>query len=184
MEFDDLDDAELVQHLGAAPEAFAALYRRYERPVLAYMVRRVASADVAADLTAETFAGALAALRRGAGPTGPLVNWLFGIARNKLRDAYRRGSVDDAMRRALHMQPVHLDDLQAQEITQLASDDAVARLVADLPAEQAQVVLARVIDDRDYADIARELACSEAVVRKRVSRGLATLRTRLEGVSR
>jgi RNA polymerase sigma-70 factor (ECF subfamily) len=37
-----------------------------------------------------------------------------------------------------------------------------------------------VIDERSYADIAGELRCSEQVVRKRVSRGLAQLRARLE----
>ncbi|MGO9763978.1 MAG: sigma factor-like helix-turn-helix DNA-binding protein [Solirubrobacteraceae bacterium] len=35
---------------------------------------------------------------------------------------------------------------------------------------------ARILDERDYAQIARELRCSEAVVRKRVSRALRTLR--------
>jgi len=37
-----------------------------------------------------------------------------------------------------------------------------------------------VIDERDYADIAMDMRCSEAVVRKRVSRGLRNLRTHLE----
>lgn len=41
-------------------------------------------------------------------------------------------------------------------------------------------VHARVIEERDYADIAQEMRCSEAVVRKRVSRGLAALRARME----
>src|ERR1019366_4369522 len=39
---------------------------------------------------------------------------------------------------------------------------------------------ARVLDERDYEEIAAELRCSEAVVRKRVSRALRTLRTGLE----
>ena len=36
------------------------------------------------------------------------------------------------------------------------------------------------MDERDYDDIARELRTSEAVVRKRVSRGLAGLRARVK----
>ena len=35
---------------------------------------------------------------------------------------------------------------------------------------------ARVIDELDYDEIATALSCSELVVRKRVSRGLAQLR--------
>jgi RNA polymerase sigma-70 factor (ECF subfamily) len=40
---------------------------------------------------------------------------------------------------------------------------------------------ARVLDEREYDDIARELRCSEAVVRKRASRALKTLRTAIGG---
>jgi RNA polymerase sigma-70 factor (ECF subfamily) len=36
-----------------------------------------------------------------------------------------------------------------------------------------------VVDERDYAEIAKDLRCSEAVVRKRVSRGLARMRDQM-----
>jgi DNA-directed RNA polymerase specialized sigma24 family protein len=49
-----------------------------------------------------------------------------------------------------------------------------------LPADQRVAVEARIVDDRSYADIASEMRCSESVVRKRVSRGLATLREQIE----
>ena len=51
-----------------------------------------------------------------------------------------------------------------------------------LPPDQLEALRLRVIDERDYDEIARELRCSEAVVRKRVSRGLATLRARVESM--
>jgi DNA-directed RNA polymerase specialized sigma24 family protein len=49
-----------------------------------------------------------------------------------------------------------------------------------LPAAQRDAVRARIVDERDYGEIAMDLRCSEAVVRKRVSRGLAAMRERLE----
>jgi RNA polymerase sigma-70 factor (ECF subfamily) len=52
--------------------------------------------------------------------------------------------------------------------------------VDELPDDQQAAVKARVIDERDYPEIAKDLRCSEAVVRKRVSRGLGTIRARLE----
>jgi DNA-directed RNA polymerase specialized sigma24 family protein len=42
-------------------------------------------------------------------------------------------------------------------------------------------VLARVVDEGSYAEIAAQLKTSQSVVRQRVSRGLATLRNRAEG---
>ncbi len=37
--------------------------------------------------------------------------------------------------------------------------------------------MARIVEERDYGDIAAQLRCSEIVVRKRVSRALGTLRS-------
>jgi DNA-directed RNA polymerase specialized sigma24 family protein len=45
--------------------------------------------------------------------------------------------------------------------------------------DQQFAVRAHVVEERDYAEIAEDLNVSEAVVRKRVSRGLAALRQRM-----
>ena len=57
--------------------------------------------------------------------------------------------------------------------------DAADNLLAELPVDERAAVHARVIEERPYGDIARALGCSEMVVRKRVSRGLARLRAEL-----
>ena len=109
---DRRSDEALLMATAADPRAFAVLYRRHLRHVLAYLLHRTGRPDLAADLAAETFAAALASAEH-------------------------------------------------------------------LPAEQRTAVLARIVDERDYREIANELECSEAVVRQRVSRGLVTLRRRL-----
>jgi RNA polymerase sigma factor (sigma-70 family) len=175
-------DASLVEAAGEQPEAFAALYRRYEAPMLGFLARRLPSAELAADLLAEVFAAALAAIRDGVAPADAWAPWLFGIARHKLADSYRRGQVEDAARRRMAMAPVALTDDDIDRINALRGQPEVLSWVDELPAEQRDAILARVVDERDYADIARQLACSEQVVRKRVSRGLAGLRARMEGI--
>jgi DNA-directed RNA polymerase specialized sigma24 family protein len=87
----------------------------------------------------------------------------------------RRGRVDARARRRLGMAPLVLTDEAIERISDL---DHTA---LGLPDEQQAAVKARVIDERDYPDIAKDLRCSEAVVRKRVSRGLGALRARMEG---
>lgn len=172
----DLDDSELLGRTSRDPEAFGAFYRRHERPVLAYFRRRVDQPELAADLAAETFAAALiAASTFRAGPA-PASAWLFGIARHKLLDSLARGRVDDRARRTLGMEPLELADDALAEIETLESDLAVRRVLDNLPPDQAQAIQARVIDERPYREIADELASSPSVIRKRVSRGLATLR--------
>ena len=52
----------------------------------------------------------------------------------------------------------------------------LAYLLSELPAEQADAVRERVVEERSYEQIAAEMRCSPSVVRKRVSRGLAAMR--------
>ena len=59
----------------------------------------------------------------------------------------------------------------------------LARLVEQLPASERDAVRARVVEERSYSEIAGELRCSEMVVRKRVSRGLARVRQALNETS-
>jgi RNA polymerase sigma-70 factor (ECF subfamily) len=175
------DDALIV----AAPReagAFTAFYRRYERPMLAYFLGRTRDAELAADLTAEVFAAVLIASERYRPGRAPGSAWLFGIAHHKLASSRRRGRVEDKARRKLRMEPVVLEDEDLERIERVAGGDAGrAALIAlaELPDDQREAVTARIVDDRGYVEIAQQLRCSEAVVRKRVSRGLTTLRRRL-----
>jgi hypothetical protein len=55
-------DAELLTRAVVDPEAFGAFYDRFEARVLAFFYRATRRADIAADVTAETFAAALAVM--------------------------------------------------------------------------------------------------------------------------
>jgi RNA polymerase sigma-70 factor (ECF subfamily) len=161
-------------------EAFTAFYRRYERPMLAFFMRRTGDPELAADLTAEVFAGVLVSCARYRPGDAPAAAWLFGIAQHKLADSRRRGRVSDRARRRLGMPPIELEDDDLDRIEREAGTDGRALELLDaLPAEQRQAVSARIVDQTPYDEIARELSCSQAVVRKRVSRGLARLRDEL-----
>jgi RNA polymerase sigma-70 factor (ECF subfamily) len=54
--------------------------------------------------------------------------------------------------------------------------------VQELPEDQREAIRAHVIEERPYGELAVEFETSEAVLRKRVSRGLAAIRKRLGGV--
>src|SRR5690348_12214509 len=61
------------------PEDFGLFYDRHVRTLLAFFGRRTDDPEAAADLTAETFASALASRRRFRPGRTPAVAWLFGI---------------------------------------------------------------------------------------------------------
>ena len=163
-------------------EAFGEFYRRHRDVVLAFVGRRVANPEVAADLLAETFAAGLVAVLDGGReiPAEP-VAWLMTIARNKLIDSVRRGRVERAARRRLDLRVMAVDDDDLRRIEELIDGtDVAVRLVELLPADQFAALQARIVDEKDYPEIARALRCSQAVVRKRVSRALRTLRAAME----
>lgn len=73
------------------PAAFAPLYERYVDDVYGYCLRRISHPEHAADLTAQIFTRALAALPRYRDNGGTFRSWLFSIAHNLLVDTYRAG---------------------------------------------------------------------------------------------
>ncbi len=179
---DRLDDAELLARTVREPKAFAAFYRRHERLILRFLMARCRDPELTADLAAETFASALEAAdrfdpaRSGGGTSA--APWLLAIARNTLLTSVRRGVVAEDARRRLGAEPLVLDDdALARLELRSSSDRPIADLLADLPDDLREAVVARVLEEREYDEIAAQLGCSKQVVRKRVSRGLTRLRT-------
>jgi RNA polymerase sigma-70 factor (ECF subfamily) len=74
-----------------------------------------------------------------------------------------------------------LDDGDLARVDELAAaaDQPVLALVEQLPKTQRDAVRSRVLEDREYGEIAQELNCSELVARQRVSRGLSRLRDQI-----
>ncbi len=150
---------------------------------MGFHLRRTGRRDLAFDLTAETFAAVVTAIRRFDPALGSPAGWLFAIAANQLSMSARRGRVESEARSRLGHEPIALDDAALHRVEELASrssEAALAALLAELPTGQREAVLAHVVGEEPYRDIARRLSCSEAVVRQRVHRGLLRLRQRME----
>ena len=170
------DEALLV---GRDAAGFEEFYVRHVDGLLGFFARRTRDPDLAADLTAETFAAALASRARYRPAAGAASAWLFGIAVKKLADAQRRGYAERRARRRLGMERIELTDADVARIEALGEEPAASVLVELLAPDQRDAVRARVVDGRSYADIASHQHVTEAVVRQRVSRGLASVRRRM-----
>ena len=168
------------QLLGSAdPAAFETFYNRHVEAVLGFFARRTRDAELAGDLTAETFAAALAGRRRYRQSAGAASAWLFGIATNKLADAQRRGYAERRACRRLGLERIELDDEDIARIDALGNDPGVLAWLEALEPAQREAISAHVIDERSYREIAERQHVSQAAVRKRVSRGLAAARERM-----
>lgn len=167
------------------PDAFARLYEKESEAVLVFHVRRTFDPELAVELTAETFAQAW--LARGAlRATTELERraWLFTIARRTLWRSQRRMRLERRAisRLGIRLPEVHEDDLaDIEERASLAPlRQAVGAELDQLSADHREALRLRVVEERDYPEIAAELGVSEATARARVSRGLRALGRRLE----
>lgn len=179
----DPTDAALIAASLRDPDAFRTLYDRYALRLHRYFARRTASADVAVDLTAETFAQAWISRRRfrdlAGGSAAP---WLFTIGRRVLVASVERGRLEASALERLRVDlPVVAADVRPEGAWLDGLDAELESALAALPLHHRQAVELRVVGDLPYATVARQLGCTPAAARIRVSRSLAWLRTRLEG---
>ena len=177
------DDRKLLERIAAGDDqAFSTFYRAHLNAVVAFFRRRVPDPELAFDLAAETFAvvAARADTFDGSGAAD-------GLA---LRDRPQQAARVAAARarggrgpRALGLAPVALDDADLERVEERAAAGGpqLERALASLPEPIRAALLARVVDERDYDEIAAELQCSEQLVRQRVHRGLARLRAGIGG---
>lgn len=179
----DVTDEELLLRARSDPAAFGVFYRRHVHDVLVHLVRKAGGAEAGTELTAEVFAAALQAVPRYRPEKAEPVAWLFGIARHKLADYQRRGYVEDRARRRMGFDRIDIDDDELERVERMASLDVSATALSDalgeLPRDQRDAVLSRVVHEMSYEQIGERDDVTSAVARQRVSRGLLALRQRI-----
>ena len=167
------------------PDAFAALYDRHAPDVLRWFTRRTTSLDVAADLTAETFAQAYLGRRNYRPDRGEPGAWLFGIARHVLARSIRRRGIEDRARRKLGVDPVGVPDLAYERVEQLADlatvRPALIEAMGRLSPRLREAVRLRVVEGLPFERVAERLGCSIVAARVRVTRGMQQLLEQMEG---
>lgn len=156
--------------------AFIVLYDRHVRAVFRYLYSRCGDAATAQDLTSQTFLAALESLPRFQAHL-PFVAWLFGLARHKVADHWRRASRWPT--EALD------DDLPDGEAVLPDLDDVIRRdrlrdLIRALPEGDKELIRLRYVADLSFAHMAVVLGKREDAVKKSLYRLQQRLRLDLE----
>ena len=160
-----------------SPLAFSRVYEAKAEDLLVFLVRRTYDVEVARDLTAETFAQAFEHRGRFRGRTDAEAEaWLYGIARHQLARYARRGVVHRRAIERLGIELPAVSEDDQQRVIALADLADLRKTVADalstLPPEQRDALRLKVVDEREYRDVAVTLGVSEQTARARVSRAL------------
>jgi RNA polymerase sigma-70 factor (ECF subfamily) len=161
--------------------ALSILYRRHDPAILRYL--RVKAGDAADDVASQTWLDVARNLSTFRGDEDAFRGWVFTIARRRLIDHGRRRSrrperpVD-----AEALKAVTADADPAQlAVDSMAGDDAARRIVELLPADQAEIVLLRVVAGLDVAAVAEITGKRPGAVRVAQHRALKRLAEALGG---
>lgn len=172
------DDA-IVAAACTHPEAFAPLYEKYNVAIYRWCYRETGNADMAADLTAQVFVQALQHLHRYQPQLqASFRSWLFAIARNLIRDQWRRFRPT--------VPPLEMIDSRPgpEELAVHSSEmDDLRAALEQLPSRQRDIVELR-ISGLSMREIAEIQGTSEDAVKTAQSRAFRTLRSLLrEGIT-
>jgi RNA polymerase sigma factor (sigma-70 family) len=177
-----VDDAATIEASWSDPERFAALFDRHAALIHRYIARR-AGPEIADDLVAETFLAAFRHRQRYDLLCRDARPWLYGIATNLVgqhrRDEFRQLRILMVTKPDLDP-PGHADQVAAN-VTASGTKAVLARVLADLPAAERDVLLLIAWEQLSYAETAAALQIPVGTVRSRLSRARARLREVLAG---
>jgi RNA polymerase sigma-70 factor (ECF subfamily) len=150
--------------MGEVPLTFHEIYERYAGDVFRFAYWLSASAQVAEDITSETFVRAWTALEE---PRASSIKaYLFTIARNLHRKQWRRASRQEEL-------DEHMPDPAATPDAAMVSREEFDRTLAavqQLPELDRTVLLMRAENELPYEDIALATGLSVAAAKVRVFR--------------
>jgi RNA polymerase sigma-70 factor, ECF subfamily len=153
-------------------ERLTRLYQETRGDLLAFLLRRCATAEDAADCLAETYRVAWEKRKRI--PAGPEARpWLFGVARNAAREKHRSRERQTATTHALAL---------AAENSYIGTTPgaiALAAALSELSALDREIVMMLSADGLGSREVGSVLGLSPTAVRSRAHRARQKLRARL-----
>jgi RNA polymerase sigma-70 factor (ECF subfamily) len=168
---DPTDQEYVKQCRNGHPDDFRFLVQRYERPLFAYLARRLRDHSQAEEAAQESFVRAFFALAKLNKPES-FHSWLIGIAARVVHEFQRT-----AKRRAETSASTEAVAVESSgEREEYVLDEAIAAL----PESQREVILLRYYEGLSCQQVADRLKTPVGTVTKNLSRAYAGLRQRVQ----
>ena len=161
------------------PEAWNALFQRYQLPLYAYVFELVRAEQPSLDIVQETF---IAAVRHigGLRDDARFGSWLFGIAHQKCIQHWRKsGREESGDEESLAALP-GADDGPRELLIRKEQEAEFMQALNQLPPPQRSALLLHFIEDFPLEEIARVTGVSVGTVKSRLHYGKKALRELLE----
>ncbi len=165
----DRTDAEIIAESLEDGAAFGEIFERHHDSIFRYVARRV-DTSTAGDLAADVFVIAFSLRHRYdlSAPNGR--PWLYGIARNLVRDHRRRGGRASAayLRFALDADTTHPGP-EAEAEARLRVEQ-LRRALKKLNERDAEALIMYAVDGMEYGEIAQALGLKLGTVKSSINR--------------
>jgi RNA polymerase sigma-70 factor (ECF subfamily) len=178
--YQDMEDSELIILAKEDKEAFGEIYERYLSKIYNYIYYRTGNQQDAEDLTAKVFYRALSHIDKYEDKGVPFQAWLYRIAHNLVANFHR-----DKGRRKI----IPLDDYVAHTLRSDAPDkqaetseqkDRLMDAIGHLPAERQQLLILKFIEQKSNAEIGEIMERTEGAIKSLYHRTLLALRDELQ----
>lgn len=173
------DNELLSAMLGGDEDALATLYRRRQGGIFRFALQMSGSPALSEDVTQEVF---MILMRDGLNydsARGSLNAFLFGVARNLVRQRLGREqfyvSMDHETENGTVAEGFLADDSPLDELSRGEAIESVRRAVLSLPPRYREVIVLCELQEMSYADAAGVLDCAIGTVRSRLHRARAML---------
>ncbi|EQD76794.1 RNA polymerase sigma-70 RpoE type [mine drainage metagenome] len=167
--------------------AFDLLVRKYQHRILKFVTRYVHDANLALDITQESFMRAYRSIRSFRGESA-FYTWLYRIAINVAKNHLSVNARRFEESLAMLEDPNGVDGIEALHSMEtpealLISDEvrqAVVNAIQDLAPDLRTAILLREVEGFSYEAIAQAMNCPVGTVRSRIFRAREAINARLE----
>jgi RNA polymerase sigma factor (sigma-70 family) len=160
--------------------AFEQLYKKYTGRIYGYLLNKGLAAPQAQDILQETWAR-VHQTRDKYNSQYPFLPWLFTLTHNLYVD-YLKKSETKLSQRTSSVSNDH-PVLEQEFVSTTEAKSHFDKAFADLPQQQQQALSLRYQENWSFEEIAQELGASPQSARQWISRGLRTIKTKLNGGS-
>jgi RNA polymerase sigma-70 factor (ECF subfamily) len=175
----ETDEHKIIQLcLGGDSEQYALLVDKYKAMAYNIAYRMVGDADIAKDMSQESFISAYASLEKFQYGSR-FSSWLYRIVVNKCKD-YLRAERDTVDVDEISDVVPSKERTPEQTVSARQTGDVIQQALNSLPDEYRDVILLKHMEELDYREISDILGVSVNALKVRAHRGREMLRELLE----
>ncbi len=160
-------------------DALAQIHERYYTRVYRYIDYRVQDVQAVEDLTSDVFVRFLKAIRDRHLPPNSIEGWLIGVAKNVLKEHYRRNRRDNWS--ALGEEEASSLPTPAEAVDKNLMNEQLREAMEELTEDQQQVLALRFGFEMPLKQVAEAMQKSEGSIKMLQVRAVASLTRILRG---